>query len=310
MRLRLTYELGPWNDVFVSAWFLALTWIVFAINVAGILFSVYSLVLTVREGKFQWNLRTAVFLVAFVGFTLYTSSIPLRSTSYANKLMESISTWMISISFHMLLYLWSIFLMQVQRSRAIYAFRGLIAFGATVATFAFVTSIVRNNIEATAATRTLGEIIGYLLPITQGVIGVAFLYYAANFLLRGREAGKISQDTVAALKRLAQVAVIAFVGYFAVAVTNINAIVKLNTSPGVTATLTLVRMLSASVRGFAILAVMGVRQTQRKAGSTSGSFNPTGSTASSFRSMSTLAGKGGAYAGGDGDGGKEGKSMA
>jgi len=287
--------------VFQSKWYEACRWLVFAGDLGGIVFALWRLAQTVKDRKFHLNLRTLVFLVALLGFTLYAGSIPLRDFTYASKVIENISTWMISISFHLLLYLWSIFLMQVRRSRAILVFRALIALGATVATFAFITSMVRNNMDDSPATRTLGEIIGYLLPITQTVIGATFLYYAANFFRRGREAEKISQDTMAVLTRLAQVAVIAFVGYFTVALTNLNFLVELNVNPGAMAAMTMVRLLSASVRGFAILTVMGVRASERR-GSTTTSFNPASSQATARSGgTGTLAEKGGVSVGGGKD---------
>jgi len=266
--------------VFLSGWYRGIVYTVMSIDILGIAYSVFQLGQTVREGKFQLNLRAVIFFTALVGFTLYTASIPIRMATYANRVMENISTYLISIAFHLLLYLWSIFLMQVQRSKAIIAFRGLIALGATVATLAFVTSMVLSNMQITDASGRLGDIIGYLLPVTQTVIGITFLYYAANFFVRRKEAGKISKDTVSALTRLAQVAVIAFVGYFAVALTNLNSILQANNNPSGLVALTLIRLSSASVRALAILTVMGIRQHERKA---------THGSATSFQSRSSVS---------------------
>ena len=281
--------LGPWNAVFLSVWYLALIYTVLAIDCVGIAYSMFRLGQTVYERKFKFNLRAAIFLLTLLGFILYVVSIPMSMATYADKTFENISTYLISIAFHLLLYLWSVFLMKVERSKAIYAFRGLILFGALVALLAFVTSMILSNSDPTDALIQLSNAVGFILPATQAVIGATFLYYAANFFMRRRQATRISPNTVSALTRLAQVAVIAFVGYFAVAMTNLNFIVQANAKPLGLAALNLIRLFSASVRGLAILTVMGVRQQDRKPGSSGSAYTAstkggTGATGDAYRS--------------------------
>jgi len=214
--------------------------------------------MVIKGGEFMFGLRNAIFLLGIVGFSLYIVMLLERTFTYSAKTIEAVSTWIISLAFHLLLYLWSVFLMQVRHNKSVYYFRGLVGFGALVVTLSFCASMVTLNINPTAGTRTLSLIMGYLLPITQIAIAVAFLGYAVKFLRR-RETVKISQSTYQALTRLGQVAIIAFVAYFAVAATNLDVVAAALVTPGALAAGCILRMVSASIRGIALLTVLGVR---------------------------------------------------
>jgi len=256
-------EAGPWNETFLSIPYLMVAYGLFAINASVILYALFRLAMVIKAGEFVVNLRNAIFLLGITGLAVYSSSLLLRTYAYDAMMLETFSTWCISLSFHLLLYLWSVFLMQVRHNKSVYYFRVLVAFGAAVVTLAFCDSVVALNVPPSDGMRTVTKIIGYLLPITQVVIAVAFLGYAVKFLRR-RETVKISLNTYKALTRLGQVAVIAFVAYFAVAATNLDVVVSAMTTPVALAAGCILRMLSASIRGMALLTVLGV-QVPRKA---------------------------------------------
>ena len=216
---------------------------------------------------------------------MYNASLLTRTFAFSTELLAAIGTFLISIAFHMLLYLWSVFLMQIKHNRSVYYFRGLIVFGMLVVTLTFLVSVIVLNMEITPILRTLMKVMGYLLPITQVLIAVAFLGYAVKFMRR-RETVKISPQTYQALTRLGQVAIVAFICYFAVAATNLNAVTSSLLKPGPLVTIIILRMVSASVRGLALLTVLGVRSPKKAtAVGSSGLFSQ---TSSSIGTTSTL----------------------
>jgi len=278
-------DIGQWNQVFLSIPYLMTAYGVFTLDAMIILYALYRLVVVIKGGDFLFGLRNVIFVLGIVGLMIYASTLLLRTFSYTNKMLEAVSTWIISLAFHLLLYLWSVFLMQVRHNKSVYYFRGLIAFGGAVVTLTFCNSMATLNTTPNTNTRNLIKVIGYLLPITQIVIAVAFLGYAVKFLRR-RETVKISQNTYQALTRLGQVAVIAFVAYFAVAATNLDIVVAQFVTPGALAAGCILRMLSASVRGIALLTVLGVRVPKKT--TNIGSAGLYSSTASAIGSTTSL----------------------
>jgi hypothetical protein len=271
-------EPGPWNALFLSIPYLVFVYLLFSINVIVILYACFQFAMLLRSGEFIFGLRNIIFLLGIVGSAVYSASLLLRHFAYATKMLEAVATFIISIAFHLLLYLWSVFLMQVRHNKSVYYFRVLVAFGALVVTLAFISTIVTLNVTPNDQTRSLARVLGYMLPVTQIIIALAFLGYAVKFLRR-RETVKISKNTYQALTRLGQVAIIAFVAYFAVAATNLDVVTRAMVTPGALATGIILRMLSASIRGLTLLTVLGVRTPKKQTNISSG-LSATGTTTS------------------------------
>jgi len=236
-----------------------LIYLIFALNIAVIGFYSYVMFNAIRRGEFHMDLRNIVFVVDLIGTLLYAVTFLLRFQTWSMKMLEIISSWIESMAFHGLLYLWSVFLMQVRHSPMVYLFRVVVAFGAFSATCATIGSIVTYNLPSSKILRKVAVIMGYWLPVSQLVVAVAFASFALNFYTKRRGVGSISPSTVQALQKLGQLAVIAFACYVALGVCNLDFVSTSVQSPGALAAVVLVRIIAGSIRGLSLLTVLGFK---------------------------------------------------
>lgn len=174
--------------------------------------------------------------------------------------MLDISTsWAESIAFHMLLYLWSVFLMQMKHSKTIYVFRGVVIFGAVSATTSTISGIILHNSVVTGSLATLNQVLGYWVPLVQLFVAVTFASFGISFYGKRKGVGNVSPQTVAALTRLTVLALVAFTTYVTLGVCNTRAVTLSVLSPGALATVIYVKITAVTVRGLALLSVLGLR---------------------------------------------------
>ena len=97
----------------------------------------------------------------------------------------------------------------------------------------------------------------------------------------------ISQSNQDALTRLCRVGYFAFAGYFLVAMCNLQFLTQFMDTPGALAAIILLQDVSASIRGIAVLAVMGVKNPRRtsRSASTVASFGTFPSSATTTHIM-------------------------
>jgi len=212
--------------------------------------------------EFIFDIRNLLFLMGLFGTTLYATTLLMRMQTYMTRVVEMCSSFLNTMAFHVLLYLWSVFVMQIRRHRSIYYLRVFIVFGALTMTFSIVFSGVMLNMVPTAPLASMSIVVSYWVPITQMILALMFLVYALNFRQR-RKGLQISEATNDALNRLQWLAGIAFIAYMALAFTNLHPITAMMTTPATLAAIIVLRTFAASIRGIALISVMGVRVPSR-----------------------------------------------
>jgi len=214
--------------------------------------------------EFAFDIRNVLFLMGLCGSTLYAATLVMRIQTYASRVVEMCSSFLNTIAFHILLYLWSVFVMQIRRNRSIYYLRAFILFSVLTMTFSTVLSAVMLNSVPTQLLAQMSLIVSYWVTVTQMILAIMFLVYAFNFRQR-RKGMQISDTTNDALNRLQWLAGIAFFAYMALAFTNLAPINAMMITPQWLAAIILLRIVASSVRGIALSSVMGVRMPNRSA---------------------------------------------
>jgi hypothetical protein len=270
---------GPWNAVFQNIGWKLCLWALFIVDIGAALYAAYTVALAIKEKYFTVDLRSALFVLAWIGTVLYASGMVLRTPTYAYRMMEAISTFFLAVAFHMLLYLWSVFLMQLHRNKAIYAFQVIVAMSGTTVLVIAIYSIVMTNSSANITKTKHYIFFSYWLPAMQWTLGVSFAVFAVAFL-RKRENAKISANTQSALTRLLYVALIGFSTYLIMGIINLKAIVQWQTTGGRTAAIFYIKCVACSVRGVSVLLILGIKKpVKRDTGSTATSSTMSGFSA-------------------------------
>ncbi|KAI9593354.1 hypothetical protein BDF19DRAFT_167611 [Syncephalis fuscata] len=198
--VRIVQEQGVWNRVFLSNGYVGITWTLFAINTVIILYGLYTLVMTLATRTFAADIRNVVFLLGIFAVIANATSIPLKNASYMRVVFEQISSFLSSIAFYMLLYLWSSLLSQIKQDRSMYPLRCFLFFGASVATWTIAINLIWLNHWDTSSIDSLIDVNFYLIPITQLMVAVLFCIVGYRFRSR-RNQCRMSSDTQRALTK-------------------------------------------------------------------------------------------------------------
>jgi hypothetical protein len=270
VQVTVEHESGPWNDVYFSIVYQIGLYALTIINGAFLLFAAVECTRTIAQGAFKMEFRSAVFLVNFVGMCLYTPTLLMRWCTLTSKLLDATGLWLSALSFHMLMYLWSRFLQRSQLSPpwTIRVFHAVIVSSALVITLVFVstlTTLFMNPQSRNTWMKVLRHVLSYAQPVVQTLLAVTFLYFAGVFYRRQKRK-HVSFTSKYALVRLAKLAVITFVAYIAVAFVNLaQTSFAWTQTPIGYMTIVFVKGVVCSVRGIALLAILGVRVQERSA---------------------------------------------
>jgi hypothetical protein len=240
------------------------------INGTFLLIAAVECVRSIVQGSFEMNLKSAVFMVNFVGMCLYTPTLLMRWYTLTNKLLVSIGLWLSSLSFHMLMFLWSRFMQRSQLSPpwAIRVSHIAIVSSALVSALGLASKLTTFSMNPWSRNRqmkVLHHVLRYVHPATQTSLAVVFLYFAVVFYRRQNHK-HMSFTSKHALVRLAQLAVIAFVAYIVIAFGNLAYVSFVWTqSPVGYMTYMFIKSIARTVRGIALLAILGVRVHEHSA---------------------------------------------
>jgi hypothetical protein len=253
-------EAGPWNDVFLSIPWRMFRWFVILVIAGGIGYALYELYNVIKEGEFKLNVRNVVFGLDVVGAVLYLCTLVFgRPWFHTYRIMECISSFFVSMAFYLLLYLWSVFLMQVKHSPMLYGFRGVVGFAGVTTVISSITQLVMyNTLRPSKGQMMFQLVLQYWLPFAQVLVASVFAVFALQFMSR-RETVKISPHTVAALTRLSQLAVVAFFAFFLTAIANARFVLMWQTTPTRIAVIQALVVISISTRALSILTVLSIR---------------------------------------------------
>jgi len=205
-----------------------------------------------------------------ISATMFAVLITLGRQTQLAFLLELISSFFFSIAFYLLLSLWSGILSQVQQRTAYSPLRIGIYVGMLIATVNLIFGIVWLSVWPGVVETNIHQTFYYILPASQALVGLLFLFYAVRFQLRKNDYNA-SRDTKRALSKLAWLAVLGFFTFIVKAVTNFvggNATVA--GSVGGTAANYIAEDIAATARAFGILMVLGVRLPEARTTTTSG----------------------------------------
>ncbi|RKP13891.1 hypothetical protein BJ684DRAFT_19659 [Piptocephalis cylindrospora] len=282
-RFTLLQEPGPWNDVFIDVEFQAVNLCFLLLNVIFLLHACYRLVPVIIKRELALDLRNGVFLLGLVSSGLYMGTFTMRIISLSTFLLRLWSSYLGSLAFQMILYMWSNVLMQIRPHRYLNLLRGIIGLAfllVTTSTCIHTVRITQNR--PSDAMNTASFVVIYGSIIAQLIIGSIFLAYSVQFRKR-RDTVKVSAETYRALSKLTYLAWIAFFSYLGLAIGNLPPLVKVASSPVSFAILTSAMAIFASARSFALLSILGVRVPNKSttlgpsalaSGQTSGSSSP------------------------------------
>jgi hypothetical protein len=257
---QVVQELDPWNAAFTSIAFRIFEWLFIILNIAFIGTACWRIVQIIQTGKFEFDLRNAIFVLGVVGATLYTVTLFLTIRSRSRRLVTNVSGYCETMAFHLLLYLWSMFMKQIrmQTKHAITVFRVVVFISMGVVTFTFIAQMIVHNVRTSASILRMVRVVEIVLPIMQFIIALTFALYSWQFYQK-REAAKISPRTQTALFRLTILAVMAFVCYMFLSINNIGVVKdKLQQSPGMAVFGYYYLQVMFTLRNVSLLAILGV----------------------------------------------------
>ncbi|RKP09386.1 hypothetical protein THASP1DRAFT_28812 [Thamnocephalis sphaerospora] len=282
--VRVVQEPGPWNDTFLSNGYQSLVWSLFVINAVIIAYGAYTLAYTLVTQTFAMDIRNAVFILGILSVASNSVAIPLRNASYLRMTMEQISSLLSSVAFYMLLYLWSSLLSQIKHDRTMLPFRCFLGFGALVAVWTLCIGLSWLNTWNSAPIAPLIKMTRYVTPITQTTVAALFCIVGYRFRMR-RNQCRMSRETQHALTKLAWLSVMGFATFLLQAVANVMVShYALLTNVTAVAIMYVFITLSFTIRGMAIVMVLGVRVPKHLGGSggTSGIISSTGDARTSL----------------------------
>jgi hypothetical protein len=254
-------EYGPWNQAFNSGALTAFNWTL----LSGVLFVLgyscrvfYQLVVA---GEAELNLRNVVFLVDVVGTIIFILPLAMRYFTYVSEMCIKIGSATISIAFHLLIYLWTVFLLNIRRSKFVYVIRAAIVLSALIIIVSMVVSIVLLH-KRHEAMDSLSRML--LSTRSFGQLLVAFAFAACGMLFFHKtQTSKLSPHVLAALNRLAVVAGIGVLGFLLIAVVNYLKSSNWTSTPGRAVGVYVLMQVAMLVRAVALLAVLSVPKTQK-----------------------------------------------
>jgi hypothetical protein len=253
-------EQSRWNQLYGSTWFTVFNWLLASINLVVLGYAMNLFVRNaLQQQHIEWNLANVIFLVDALAVALYMAALLTRPFSYAHTMINSVSSTLASIAFHMLMFLWSVFLQRVDNdTRKAYVFRAVLVVSLTINCLSFVQVVMKRNTLPGTVPRRMETVFTWILPAAQLSLACAFALFSLQFYTKIQMV-KISPHTVAALTRLSALAIVAFVCYFVLAVINTDVVNRWQIMAARSITMQYVIRLVLTVRALALLAVLGVQ---------------------------------------------------
>ena len=278
-KVNMTAQAGPWNAVFLSSGYIAYQWVMFGVLCAMIVFSLYRLFLATAQGTVKLDQRTAIFVGGLISSIMYAVAFTVRRETQLFFILDVIAQFIFSVAFYMLLMLWSGILQQVQKGKPLTPLRVAILLAFLIMVYNLVETIVWLSVWPTPGLDMAHEVARYLVPISQLIIGLLFLFYAIRFQLR-KNSYNTSRDTRRALTKLSWLAILGFISFILKAIANFL-VGDPNVYNSVTGVLIcyVLADVAALLRAFAILMILGVRLPEQRSTTTSSTTH--GGTSSS-----------------------------
>lgn len=259
---------GPWNDAVLSAGYIAFRWLLFALTIILVIYSMYRLFLATVQGTVKMDQRTIVFVGGLISAIMYAVALTLRRQTQLFFLLEIISSFIFAMAFYTLLLLWTGILSKVQKMSQFSPLRIGIYMAMLIASFNVVYGLVWISIWPNKTIASIHSTMRYILPGSQLLVAFLFLFYAIRFQMR-KSSYNASKDTRRALTKLAWLAVLGFVTFLIKAVCNfLGAEISVATTVGGVLSIFLLQDIAAFARAVGILLVLGVRLPEQRSTTT------------------------------------------
>jgi ABC-type multidrug transport system fused ATPase/permease subunit len=270
---------GAWNDVVLSTGYVAYRWILFALMIILIIYSMYRLFLATVQGTVKLDQRTIVFVGGLVSAIMFAVGITLRRQTQLYVILDIISSFVFAVAFYLLLLLWTGILSKVQKMSQFSPLRVGIYLAMLIACFNLVYGLVWISVWPNKTISGIHNAMGYVLPASQLLVALLFLFYAIRFQMR-KSSYNASKDTRRALTKLAWLAVLGFITFLIKAVTNfLGANADIASSVVGVVCIYVFQDVGSFARAAAILLVLGVRLPESR---TTTSSTGAGSTSTGF----------------------------
>ncbi|KAI9594287.1 hypothetical protein BDF19DRAFT_445484 [Syncephalis fuscata] len=204
-------ESGPWNDVFLSNYYLAFIYILAVINACFAIYGLANFVYLLRFRQQRSKQRIAIFIFAFIAAILFSIALPMGTTSQFYVCALRIIGFMQVTGFQLLLLLWHDVLAKIKNSLVLKMVKFGLLFGLTLTNIWLLIFTVVTAISDSQRTR---EIINYIMSsmvFVQLITILVIAYYGFTFWLK-RNTLNISKNTRKALGLISNVCAIALVG--------------------------------------------------------------------------------------------------
>ncbi|KAI8048572.1 hypothetical protein BDF22DRAFT_702838 [Syncephalis plumigaleata] len=179
----VTHDPGKINRALFSSWFQTLRWASFVIIVMFFLHAFGNIIFIAIYGKFEFDLRTLAFALAFISVIMALISFPMEHQSIACQFITCGYNLLFTISYYFLLAIWYTANFSAKLKRRIIILRSVIHISFVLQITARIVIIVTYAFELLAITR---ENYGFIyvtansvLFITDALTAIIFAYYAS-----------------------------------------------------------------------------------------------------------------------------------
>lgn len=286
-RIRVIQEPGNWNKVYNSVFFEVARGLIFSAALIALIVSLHAFVTAYYQNDIHFDLRNSIFVSSLIATCLTLIQIWMPIYIFSRSIIEIFSTTICAVAFHMLLFLWTVFLISFgQQQSLVLAFRVIIFTSLTIALVFFASNLTYKltpsspGMEAYMAIYT-----GWVLMFSQITIASLFIFFSVYFLLTRKTVKGFSAATVEALTKLSLLGILASFTYLMLALINSSLFLAIQ-QQNVVANMVVywVKIFAVLLRASSLMFVLGIKASSSSSGSGQTSSVGTASTATAVGS--------------------------
>jgi hypothetical protein len=250
-------EPGTWNRWFTAWWFYAFTYTLFVVDMAMVVLAIAALVKSVKDKEPIVTVRNAIIVLAMLSTLFYAICMLLPIRSFAPTMLAAFGGFFVHLAFFLLLYLWSMFLAQVETSPYIKWFQIVTFICVGIATLEFAMDMVFASLRKGPGLDLADQIINMIYTISRLFVATLFLGVAGYFEYKRR--GVASDKNEAALRRLTIIGGLTFFCFLILGGVQLGLLVYKTRTPNSYMAVYMIRTVTGVMRSAVLLLLLGVK---------------------------------------------------